>query len=148
MDTKRFQDWLAGIDNLSGAQRAEAVGVLSGQPDDVLSLVAVEATVEEDRRCQHCDTPGAISRGKARGLRRYQCKGCRRTFNAATGTPLSGASPQGALADIRRIVGAERDGTGIGPPVRAWGQYGIPLAAPVPGERRAGPPEAQGYCRG
>ena len=90
MDTKRFQDWLAGIDNLSGAQRAEAVGVLSGQPDDVLSLAAVEATVEEDRRCPHCDTPGAISRGKARGLRRYQCKGCRRTFNAATGTPLSG----------------------------------------------------------
>ena len=31
-----------------------------------------------------------MSRGKARGLRRYQCKICRRTFNAATGTPLSG----------------------------------------------------------
>ena len=26
----------------------------------------------------------------ARGLRRYQCKGCGRTFNALTGTPLSG----------------------------------------------------------
>ncbi len=63
---------------------------LSGQPDAVLSLAAVEATVEEDRRCPHCSAPGAISRGRARGLRRYQCKGCGRTFNAATGTPLSG----------------------------------------------------------
>ena len=32
-----------------------------------------------------------MSRGKSRGLlRRYQCKACGKTFNAATGTPLSG----------------------------------------------------------
>ncbi len=90
MDGKQFQDWLAGMDNLSETQRTEALAVLSGQPDAVLSLAAVEATVEEDRRCPHCSAPGAISRGRARGLRRYQCKGCGRTFNAATGTPLSG----------------------------------------------------------
>ena len=90
MDRKKFQDWRAGVDNLSHAQRTEALAVLSGQPDSVLSLAAIEASVEGDRRCPHCGTPGAISRGKARGLRRYQCKGCKRTFNAATGTPLSG----------------------------------------------------------
>ena len=90
MDGKRFQDWLASIDSLSETQRTEALAVLSGQADDVLSLAAVEAKVEEDRHCPHCGTPGAISRGRARGLRRYQCKGCGRTFNAATGTPLSG----------------------------------------------------------
>ena len=90
MDRKKFQDWRAGVDNLSHAQRSEALAVLSGQPDRVLSLAAIEASVEEDRRCPHCGTPGAVSRGKARGLRRYPCKGCKRTFNAATGTPLSG----------------------------------------------------------
>ncbi len=73
MDHKQYQEWLSGIDRLSPAQRREA-----------------EAAVGEDRRCPHCGTPGAVSRGKARGLRRYQCKGCGRTFNAATGTPLSG----------------------------------------------------------
>ena len=51
---------------------------------------AIEASVGEERRCPHCGKPGAISRGKARGLRRYQCKGCQKTFNAATGTALSG----------------------------------------------------------
>ncbi len=70
MDHKQYQEWLSGIDRLSPAQRREA-----------------EAAVGEDRRCPHCGTPGAVSRGKARGLRRYQCKGCERTFNAATGTP-------------------------------------------------------------
>lgn len=64
--------------------------MLSGRPQGAASLAAVEPGVAEDRRCPRCDTLGAVSRGKARGLRRYQCKGCGRTFNALTGTPLSG----------------------------------------------------------
>ena len=35
MDRKKFQDWRAGVDNLSHAQRSEALAVLSGQPDSV-----------------------------------------------------------------------------------------------------------------
>ena len=38
----------------------------------------------------HGGTPGADFRGRALGLRRYQRKGCRKTFNAATRTLLSG----------------------------------------------------------
>ncbi len=90
MDHKQFQEWLSGIDRLSPAQRREAEAVLSGGSQASASLAAIEAAVGEDRRCPQCGTPGAVSRGKARGLRRYQCKGCGRTFNAVTGTPLSG----------------------------------------------------------
>ena len=90
MDHKQYQEWLSGIDRLSPAQRREAEAVLSGGSQASASLAAIEAAVGEDRRCPHCGTPGAVSRGKARGLRRYQCKGCGKTFNAATGTPLSG----------------------------------------------------------
>jgi len=46
--------------------------------------------VGEDRRCPHCDVPRAVSHGMARGLRRYRCKSCGKTFNAATGTALCG----------------------------------------------------------
>ena len=46
--------------------------------------------MDEARRCLHRAGEGAVSCGMARGLRRYQCKGCGRTFNAPTGTPLSG----------------------------------------------------------
>ncbi len=87
---KQFQEWLSWIDELSPAQRQQAEAGLSGGSEASASLAAIEGSVDEDRRCPHCGTPGAISRGKARGLRRYRCKGCRKTFNAATGTPLSG----------------------------------------------------------
>ena len=50
----------------------------------------MELAVDEERRCPRCDTPGAVSRGRARGLRRYPCEGGGRTFDAVTGTPLSG----------------------------------------------------------
>ena len=90
MDHKQFQEWLSGIDHLSPAQRQQTEAVFLGDTETSASLAAIEAAVGEDRQCPHCGTPGAISRGKARGLRRYRCKECRKTFNAATGTPLSG----------------------------------------------------------
>ena len=74
------------MDHLSPAQRQQTEAVFPGDTETSVSLAAIEAAVSEDRQCPHCGTLGAISRGKARGLRRYQCK----TFNAATGTPLSG----------------------------------------------------------
>ena len=82
MDYKRFQEWLSGIEQLSPA--------FLGASDTSASLAAVEASVGEDGQCAHCGTPRAVSRGKARGLRRSQCKGRKKTFNAATGTPLAG----------------------------------------------------------
>ena len=90
MDNKGFQKWLSAIDNLNSDQLQTAKAVLSGESQSSASLTAIEASVGEERRCPHCQATGAISRGKARGLRRYQCKGCGKTFNAATGTPLSG----------------------------------------------------------
>ena len=54
------------------------------------SLAAIELGVDDERRCPHCASAGAVSRGKARGLRRYRCKACGKTFGALTGTALSG----------------------------------------------------------
>ena len=79
MDHKQFQDWLSGIDYLSPAQRQQTEAVFLGDTETSASLAAIEAAVGEDRQCPHCGTPGAISRGKARGLRRYQCKECKLT---------------------------------------------------------------------
>ena len=90
MDHKQFQEWLSGIEGLSPAQRQQAQAVLLGEAEPSASLAAIEARVAEDREYPHCGTPGAVSRGKTRGLRRYQCKACNKTFNAATGTALQG----------------------------------------------------------
>lgn len=90
MQQEEFRGWLSCVDELTAAQRDELLAVLSGRTADSASVAAVELGVGEDRRCPRCDSPGAVSMGRSRGLRRYKCKSCGRTFNAATGTPLSG----------------------------------------------------------
>ena len=90
MERKEFQAWLSAVDTLSEAQKAEAVEILAGRPVGEASVAAIELGVDEDRRCPHCGTPGAVANGKARGMQRYLCRTCKRTFGALTGTRLSG----------------------------------------------------------
>ena len=90
MDHKRYQSWVSGIDELSPPQKEQTQDLLSGVTGENASLMAIEAQLEETRLCPHCNTSGAISKGMARGLRRYLCKACNKTFNAATGTALQG----------------------------------------------------------
>ena len=95
MSHASFQEWMANIEQLSSMQYQQAEAAFFGGSEEMeaASLAVIEASVGDDRKC--CLSalwrgPRAISRGKSRGLRRYQCKTCIRTFNAATGTPLSG----------------------------------------------------------
>ena len=78
------------MDDLTAPQRAEVAAALSERPQGAASLAAIELGVDDERRCPHCGSGGAVSRGKARGLRRYRCKACGKTFGALTGTALSG----------------------------------------------------------
>lgn len=90
MERKEFQTWLAAVDSLSEVQKAEAGAILAGRPAGEASLAALELGVGDDRRCPHCGTPGAVANGKARGMQRYLCRACKRSFGALTGTKLSG----------------------------------------------------------
>ena len=90
MDHKTFLTWLADIDRLSDAQKAEVLAALDGGgPAGAMSIMAIEQAVGEDRTCPHCGTAGAVANGHNKGLQRYRCKGCKRTFNALSRTPLS-----------------------------------------------------------
>src|SRR5689334_19860445 len=90
MDRKAFQAWLSGADALTEAQKAAAGEILAGRPVGAASLAAIELGIGEDRCCPRCGATGAVANGKARGLQRYLCKACGRTFGALTGTRLSG----------------------------------------------------------
>ena len=90
MDHERFREWFSHVDELTAAQRKELAAVLSDPPEGAASLAAIELGVDDERRCPHCGAGGAVSRGKARGLRRFRCKDCGKTFGALTGTALSG----------------------------------------------------------
>ena len=152
MDHKQFQEWLSGIDHLSPAQRQQTEAVFLGDTETAASLAAIEAAVGGDRQCPHCGTPGAISRGKARGLRRYQCKECRKTFNAATGTPLSGLHHKdkwlsfgACLADGLTVrASAERCGLAVNTAFR-W-RHRFPAAKDLKARRLTGIVEADETC--
>ena len=90
MERKAFLAWLSEIDRLSEAQTTEVGEVLAGRPAGEASVGAIEMGVGEDRSCPHCGASGAVANGKARGMQRYLCRSCNRTFGAVTGTSLSG----------------------------------------------------------
>lgn len=90
MEQADYMKWLACVDDLTADQRNRAAKVLAGQSEADASRAAVEQGIDPDRTCPHCQAPGALSHGRARGLQRYRCKTCGRTFNAVTGTALSG----------------------------------------------------------
>jgi transposase-like protein len=89
MDHEAFQAWLAEADGLSPRQREAAARVLAEPASLAAVLALLEARVDEARRCPHCETEGAVVRGRSNGLTRYCCKGCGKTFNALTGTSLA-----------------------------------------------------------
>ena len=63
MDVKGFQVWLSAARGLTRVQRREALAVLSGRSEGAASKAAIELGVDEARRCPHCASEGAVSRG-------------------------------------------------------------------------------------
>ena len=89
MERKEFLTWLSEVDRLSEAQKQEAGEVVAGRPVGEASLAAIEMGVGEDRSCPRCGAHGAVANGKSRGLQRYLCRSCNRTFGAVTSTPMN-----------------------------------------------------------
>ena len=90
MDQAEFQDWLSATGRLTSAQRAKAADALSPDADEKRSVATLERGIGKSRICPRCGEDGAVRKDVARGLVRYLCKSCERTFNAVTGTPLQG----------------------------------------------------------
>lgn len=64
---------------------------LSDTPDSVANLIEVRNNLQEKEKftCPHCDGEDVIGHGNYKGVKRYKCKSCIRTFNDLTGTAVS-----------------------------------------------------------
>ncbi len=89
MDHGLFRGWLAQVDDLTVAQRLELEEVLAGRPPRAAVTAAIEAGGDGRQSCPHCGHEKVVGCGRADGLRRFRCKGCGKSFNALTGTPLA-----------------------------------------------------------
>ena len=149
MDHERFREWFSHVDELTTAQCKEVAAVLSDPPEGAASLAAIELGVDDERRYPHCASAGAVSRGKARGLRRYRCKACGKTFGALTGTALSGLHHKerwlafGASLGAGETIREAAERCGIAPSTaHRWRPPlpggGAPSAGPACRDRRGG----------
>ena len=69
-DLARLREWIAGI----------------AHPAECIALIEQAA---RGRPCPRCGCARAHRCGQASGLQRFRCLGCRRSYNALTGTPLA-----------------------------------------------------------
>lgn len=87
MDAKRFAHLLRDLVELTPQQVArinQYLSSLQGLPELASSLGKGLKT------CPHCGSEHFIHWGRSRGIARFRCQGCRRTFSPLTRTPLAG----------------------------------------------------------
>src|SRR5271157_5885158 len=115
MKAEEFSVWLCGVGRLSAVQRREALAALAGldggrdcaEPKALSEAAANGAAGKaskrrrpdalgtsghervESRGCPHCAGREVVAWGRSHGLSRFRCKGCGRTFNALTKTPMA-----------------------------------------------------------
>jgi len=105
MDGMRFRSLCANVDRLSVGQIRELRRKLRALDARKEVLARIDARGQALERCVHCGGPALVRWGSTRtGLQRLRCKGCGRTFSAATGTVVARIrlpeKLQQALADM------------------------------------------------
>lgn len=89
MDQAAYKQLLASAEGLTPEQRKAFREILRlrDETDGVQRLV--QERMAERRCCPHCEGTQVVKDGMASGSQRFYCKGCRKTFNALSGTPFS-----------------------------------------------------------
>lgn len=77
------------IQEMSWSQRRELIERLQAAQAWEQVRCIVEDRVQALRICPHCHGHHVVRNGLAQGLQRYKCRGCGKTFNALTGSPLA-----------------------------------------------------------
>jgi transposase-like protein len=89
MREKDWKLWLEGLRELSPGQRQALMAHLHTPDERQQVLALIDREGESPVSCPHCANERVVRNGQADGLQRYKCRGCGRTFNALTATPLA-----------------------------------------------------------
>ena len=138
MDAAELKWWLASVARLTPAQKADLFKALSARDDEAEVEQLVDSRLAQSLACPHCASTRIVRNGSASGLQRFKCRGCQRTFNALSKTPLARLrkkakwlQQEDALARglIVRLAAAE---LGVAPSTAfRWRHRFLQLAQPV-----------------
>lgn len=104
MKKQEMQRLLTLVERLTRAQRQELADKLRAQASAVASVEVLEAAGSQAKACPHCASQRVVRNGMADGLQRYKCRGCNKTFNALTGTPLARLRQKGKWLEQTRAL--------------------------------------------
>jgi transposase-like protein len=77
------------VDSLSPSQRHQLLERLQ-HPETIPAIVEfLEQHLQSHLQCPKCSHEQILRWGTIKGLQRYRCRGCHKTFTALTGTPLA-----------------------------------------------------------
>lgn len=94
---------IAKLGRLTNAQREVIVRELS--PVRALATIdVIERATPARPACPHCGAEHVVKNGRSGGLPRFLCRGCARTFNNLTGTPLSHLHLRGKWLDQTAVL--------------------------------------------
>lgn len=107
MRTREMKRMTAALATLTPGQRKILASELAALESRPATTAVVEGRFASVPVCPHCAAERVVKNGTARGLQRYKCRGCGKTFCALTGSPLAGLHMRGKWLDQ---AAALRDG--------------------------------------
>jgi transposase-like protein len=89
MRKREMKRLMAMVGKLTPGQRRELMSELSSGEHRTVATELIEGRFHGGVCCPHCSADRIVRNGSANGLQRYKCRGCGKSFNALTGTPLA-----------------------------------------------------------
>ena len=89
MRNREMKRMLVKLSKLTPAQRSVMRQALREQGEAAQAVEVVQARLGSSPVCPHCQGKRVVRNGQASELQRFKCRGCAKTFNALTGTPLA-----------------------------------------------------------
>jgi transposase-like protein len=95
MRNREMKRMKAALSKMTPGQRKILAADLAALESRPASTAIVESRIAKMPNCPHCAAERIVKNGNARGLQRYKCRACGKTFCALTGTPLAGLHMRG-----------------------------------------------------
>ena len=89
MESCRFELFLEQISSLTRKQCAQVLVRLKEKMNQGSAAEVIEEALVDRLQCPRCHGRALYRHGVKNGLQRFRCRGCGRTFNSLTGTPLA-----------------------------------------------------------
>jgi transposase-like protein len=95
MRNREMKRMKVSLSKLTLGQRKTLSVELAALEMQPVSTNIIENRFSQVTACPHCSGERIVKNGNARGLQRYKCRACGKTFCALTGTPLAGLHMRG-----------------------------------------------------